>query len=172
MQDLSHLHSHWLGFQISPLSQVPLSMNCLLSHMHLSSFRLCLLLQTLASSLHLHLHVSCQSIYLVSLVVDIRLNTLTFKFLTTSGIHNFAYGSLILLQLPLHLLVLILKRKNTGSLLLTLAIYGLLLLSWSFIEVRFNGFSIDKLQLKNVIAEIITCSTNTSILLYYVILFR
>ena len=40
----------------------------------------------------------------------IRLNTLAFKFFTTSGTHVFAYGSLILLQLPLHLLVLILKR--------------------------------------------------------------
>ena len=46
---------------------------------------------------------------LVSLVLDIRLNTLTFKSFTTSGTHIFAYESLILLQLPLHLLVLILK---------------------------------------------------------------
>ena len=37
---------------------------------------------------------------------DIRLNTLRFVFLTTSGTHNFAYRSLILLQLPLHLLIL------------------------------------------------------------------
>ena len=39
-----------------------------------------LLLQTLASNLHLHLHVSCHFMCLVSLVLDIRLNTLTFKF--------------------------------------------------------------------------------------------
>ena len=45
----------------------------------------------------------------VSLVVDIRLNNLTFKSFTTSGTHIFAYGSPILLQLPLHLLALILK---------------------------------------------------------------
>ena len=64
------------------------------------------MLQTLASSLHLHLHV-----FLVSLVFDIRLNILTFKFFTTSGTHIFAYGSLILLQLPQYLLVLILRIK-------------------------------------------------------------
>ena len=69
----------------------------------------CLLLQALSSSLHLHLHASCRSRSLVSLVLDIRLNTLTFKFFTTSGTHIFAYGSLILLQLPLHLLFLMLK---------------------------------------------------------------
>ena len=44
---------------------------------------------------------------------------------TTSGTHNFAYGSLILLQVPLPLLVLILKGKTTESLLLTLTISGL-----------------------------------------------
>ena len=44
--------------------------------------------------------------YLVSLVLEIRLSTLTFMFLTTSGTRNVAYGSLILLQLPLHLLIL------------------------------------------------------------------
>ena len=47
--------------------------------------------------------------YIVSLDLNIGLNTLTFKYFTTSGTQIFAYGSLILLQLPLHLLVLILK---------------------------------------------------------------
>ena len=65
--------------------------------------------------------------FLVSLVLDIRLNALTFKFLTTPGTHSFAYGSLTLLQLPFHLLTLILKGKNTGSTLLTLTICGLTL---------------------------------------------
>ena len=37
---------------------------------------LCLLLQTLASNLHLHLQVSCKSVCLVSFVLEIRLNTL------------------------------------------------------------------------------------------------
>ena len=59
-------------------------------HTHLSSFQRCLLLKKLASSLHLHLHVSYHFIYLVSLVLDIRLKTLTFNFLATSGTHNFA----------------------------------------------------------------------------------
>ena len=59
-----------------------------------------------------------------SLVLDIRLNTLIFKFLNNT---NFAYGSLILLELQLHLLVLILKGYNTDSSLLTLIISGLTL---------------------------------------------
>ena len=51
----------------------------------------------------MHLQVSCQFMCLVSLVLDIRLNTLTFKSFTVSGTQIFAYGSLMLLQLPLHL---------------------------------------------------------------------
>ena len=72
--------------------------------MHLSSFNLCLLLQTLASSLHLHLQVSCNFMYIVLLVIEIRLYPFTFMFLITLGTHDFAYGSLMLLQVPLHLL--------------------------------------------------------------------
>ena len=64
---------------------------------------------------------------LVLLVLDTRLNTLTFKFFTTSGTQNFANGLLILFQLPLHLLVLILKEKNTGSSTVTLTICGVTL---------------------------------------------
>ena len=69
--DLSHSHLQLLGFQINPLSHTPLSINSQHSHVHLSSFQYCLLLQTLALRLHLHLHVSCCSICLVSLVLDI-----------------------------------------------------------------------------------------------------
>ena len=81
-------------------------------HLHLPLFPHYLLLQKLASNLHLHLHVSCHFICLASLVLYIRLSTLTFKFFTKSGTHIFAYGSLILLPLPPHLLVLILKPWN------------------------------------------------------------
>ena len=102
-------HSQLLGFQINHLSHIPLSINSLHSHLHLFLFQRCLLFQTIASNLQLHLNVSCHSINLVSLVLDIKLNTLTFKFFTTSGAQVFTYGLLALLQLPLHLLVLILK---------------------------------------------------------------
>ena len=85
---------------------MPLSINTLHSHLRLSSFQRWSLLQTLLLNLHLHLHIS--SMHLISLVPDTRLNTLMFKFLTTSRTHNFASGLLILLQLPLHLLILIL----------------------------------------------------------------
>ena len=107
--DLSHSHSHLLGFQINQLSHIPLSINSLHPHLHLSSFHLCILLQTLALNLHMHLQVSCHIICLVSLILDIKLNTLTFMFLMISGTHNLAYGSLILLQLPLHLFTAVLK---------------------------------------------------------------
>ena len=101
--DLSHSHSQLLGFQINPLSHVPLPINSLHSHLHLSSFHHCLLLQALALNPHMHLQVSCHIIYLISLILDIKLNTLTFMFLTTSGTSNLGYGSLIPLQLPPHL---------------------------------------------------------------------
>ena len=92
LQFLSHLHSQLLGFQINPLSHVPLSINSLHSHLHLCLFHHCLLLQTIASNLHSHFHFSCHFINLVSLVLDIRLNTLTFKSFITSGTQIFAYG--------------------------------------------------------------------------------
>ena len=82
--DLSHSHSQVLGFQTNPLSNIPLLINSLHSHLHLSSFHLCLLLQTLAVNLHMHLQVSCHIMCLVSLILDIKLNTLTFMFLMTS----------------------------------------------------------------------------------------
>ena len=109
------MHSQLLGSLNNTLSYTPLSINSLHPHLYLSLFQRYLLLQTLLLNLHLHLHVSCYFMHLVSLVLVTRFNTLTFKFFTTLGRHNFASGLLVLLQLPLHLLVLILKRKNTGS---------------------------------------------------------
>ena len=54
----------------------------------------------LASNLHLHLQALCQDICLVSLILDIRLNTLVLMSLTTSGTY-LAYGSLMSLQMSL-----------------------------------------------------------------------
>ena len=65
---------------------------------------------------------------------------------------------------------LILKGKETGSSLLTLTISGIILNSWMFNEAHFNGFIFDKLQLKNIIAEINTCFLNQTNL-YYIIFF-
>ena len=59
--DLSHSQLHLLGFQINLLSHIFLSTNPLYSHLHLSSFHFCLLLQTLEFDLHLHLQVLCHS---------------------------------------------------------------------------------------------------------------
>ena len=110
--DLSHSQAQLLGFQIYPLSHTILLTKSFHSHLHLSSFHTCLLLQTAEVNLHTHLQVSCHIICLVSLIRDIKLNTLTFMFLMISGTHNLAYGSLILLQLPLHLFTLIRKDKT------------------------------------------------------------
>ena len=108
--DLSHSQLQLIGFQASPLPHLSLSINSSLhSRLHLSLIHLCLLLQILESSLHLQLQFSCHSMCLLRLLHEMKLNTLTFMFLTASGTHNLAYGSLILLQLPLHLFALILK---------------------------------------------------------------
>ena len=92
---------------------------------------------------------------LVSLALKRKLNTLWSKFFTTSGTHIFAYGSLIILQLPLHLLVLILTEQNVGSSLLPLRIYDLILHSSLFIEAHFQGVALSVITLKNDIATII-----------------
>ena len=110
--------------KINKLSHTPLTISYLHWHLNLSLFQRCLLLQTLASNLNMHLHLSC---YLVSLVLDIRLNISTFMLFITLITQIFPYGSLILLPLQLHLIVLILKGKNTGSSLITLVISGLAL---------------------------------------------
>ena len=70
--DLSHSHLllGLLGFQICPLSHIPLSINSLHSHRHLFLLQCYLLLQTLASNIHF----SCHFICFVSLVLDITIN--------------------------------------------------------------------------------------------------
>ena len=83
--------------------------------------------------IYIHTYTFHTILCLVSVVLDIRLNTLRFNFFTASGTHSFAYGSLILLQLQLHLLVLILKGQNSGSLLLRLIIFCLTLHAWIII---------------------------------------
>ena len=74
------------------------------------------------------------------------MNTLTFKSFTTSVTHIFAYGSLILLEPPLHLLALIRKGYNTGLLRLTLRISGLTLHSSFFIEMQLKEVALTKLD--------------------------
>ena len=46
--DLSHPHSKSLGFQIDPLSHMPLSTNSLHSHLHLSLFQHCFVIANTA----------------------------------------------------------------------------------------------------------------------------
>ena len=91
-------------------------------------------------------------------------------FLTTSGAHNFAYGSLILLQLPLHLFTLILKGYNEGSLLFISIIFVLILHSLLLIEANFKEFTFNGLQLKKIVVKN-SFLINPNIL-YYAIIFH
>ena len=75
-----------------------------------------------------------------------------------------------MLQLPLHLLVLIIKGQNTGSLLLTLTISGLTLHFWLFIEIQLNEFTLIKVD-KIVNPAKNAFLTNPNTLLHYVIFF-
>ena len=59
LHGLLHSQLQLLGFKTNPLSHSCLSTNYLHSHLHLSSFQLCLLLQTLEFNLHSHLQLSC-----------------------------------------------------------------------------------------------------------------
>ena len=95
--DVSNSLSQLLEFEINPSLHTPLSINSLHLQLYLSSFQRYFLFQTLSSNLHLHLHVWCHFLCLVSLVLDIRLKALTFASFATSGTHIFAYGSLMLL---------------------------------------------------------------------------
>ena len=95
---------------------------------------------------------------------------MTFKSFITSGTHIFAYGLLILLQLPLHLPVLILNGKNIGLLLLTLTIYGLVLHSWLIIEIHSNELTF--VRFDRIVNPIkITFLTHPNIFIYTMSLF-
>ena len=126
--------------QINPLSHTPLSINSL----HYT----CIYLHSSAVYYYKHCHLIYTCIYKFHVILDIRLNTLAYKFFTISVTHNFACGLLIFLQLPLHLFILILKvKKNTGSSLLTLTICDLTLHSWLFIEMQLSGIAFSEAAL-------------------------
>ena len=141
------------------------------SHLHLSSLQRSLLLQTLQLNLHSHLHVSCHSMYFVLLVPDIRLNTLTFKIFYNIRNTQFCAWVINIVTTPLHLLVLILRRKYTESSPLTLTICGLTLHSWLFIEIQRNIFTLVRVNKHgNPVKKHLLI--NPSILLYYFILYH
>ena len=82
----------------------------------------------------------------------------------------FAYGWLILLQLPLHLLVLILNGKTTGLSPLALTTYGLVLHSWLLNEIQLNEFTLVKLdKIYNPTKN--NFLTNPNILIYTMLFF-
>ena len=66
--NLPHSHEQVLGFQIYPLSHTnSLIESSLHSHLHLSLFHVCLILQTAEVNLHIHLQDSCHIICRASL---------------------------------------------------------------------------------------------------------
>ena len=108
LTELPFLYSHLqlLGLQTNLLSHFLLTKH---SHLHLSLFHLCLLLQIIGFNLHTHLQLSCHFICSVLFFHDIRSNTFALTFLITFGTHTLEYGLPILLQFPLHLFTLILN---------------------------------------------------------------
>ena len=137
---LSHSHSKILGFQINYLSHISLSNN---SHLHLFLFQRWLLLQTIASNLHLHLHFSCYSINLVSLVLDIRLNTFTFKFFY--NIRNTNFWIRIINIITTAATFAYFNTKRIKCRIITININNLVSHSWYFIEIQFKEFAFIKL---------------------------
>ena len=107
---------------------------------------------------------------LVSLVLDIRLNTLAFKFFITSGTHIPAFGALLLLQLPLHLLVLMLKEKDTGSSILHKQFVVLLYILDCSLKYNLMNLRLLKL-IKLLILQKKIFLTNSNILLHHFIFF-
>ena len=105
---LLFLYSHLqlLGFQTKLLSHF---LSIKHSHLHLSLFHFCLLLQIIGSNLHTHLQLSFHFICFVLFFHDIKSNTFAVIFLTTFGTHTLEYGLLILLQYTMHLFTLILN---------------------------------------------------------------
>ena len=126
---------------MNPLSLTSLSINSLHSHQHISSLQCCLLLQTLASSLHLHLHVSRHSMCLVSLVLDIRLNTSTFKFFYNIRNTQFWIGIIDIVTTTTTFTCFNPQRKKHRF--ITINTNNLWSLhSWLFIEIQLNKFTI------------------------------
>ena len=68
-----------LGFHIYPLSHTGLlTKSSLHSHLQVFLFHSCLSLQIALVKQHIHLHVSCQTIFLVPLILANKLKTLIF----------------------------------------------------------------------------------------------
>ena len=120
---------------------MPLSINSLHSRLHLWLFQRCLLLQAPSSSLHLHSQASCHSMILVSLVLDTKLNTLTFKCISTSGTHHMDMHIICIWIIDIitttAAFIYTVGIQKKGSLLLIFTICGLISHSRLFIQTHF-----------------------------------
>ena len=101
---LWHSQSNVHGFHTQSSLQKLQWSKVLHSHQHPSLFHLCFELRTLSFNLDLQSHDLCWNKHLNSFILCIKLNKFTFYALSRT--HTRAYGSLIVLQLPPHLLTL------------------------------------------------------------------
>ena len=85
------------------------------------------------------------SVNLVLLLLDIRLNTLTFKFFYNIRNTNFCIRIINITTTATAFIVSIINGKNTGSSPLTLTTCGLVLHFWFFIQIQLNGIAFKEL---------------------------
>ena len=107
------------------------------SHLHLSSLQRFLSLQALPFSLHLHLHISCHSMCLVLLVIDFRLNTLTFKFFYSIRNTQFCMWIIDVVATTAAFIYFNAKKKQHKIIFISTNS----LHSWLFIKIQFSEFT-------------------------------
>ena len=149
---------------------MPLSINSLHSRLHLWLFQRCLLLQAPSSSLHLHSQASCHSMILVSLVLDTKFNTLTFKFISTSGTHHMDMHIICIWIIDIiTTTAAFIYTVGIKEGFITVDIYYL----WSYFILSiihsntFHRFTFNTLQPKNVIATTDAFLINLNIFISY-----
>ena len=128
------------------------------------------ILETFSPNLHSHLHVPCHSINLVSLVLDIRSNTLTFKLFYNIRNTNFCIRIVNIITSTTTFTRFNTNGKNTGSFLLTLTTCGFVLHSRLFIEIQLNELALAEPDKKANPMEN-TFLTNPNIFIYTISFF-
>ena len=123
--------------------QEPQSSYSLHTQRHSLWFCFCCELHTLSFDQYLQSHDSCWIKNIVLFILDIKSNTFTF-IIFTFGTHIRAYGSIIALHIPPHLLTLTVNGLKRVSLKFILITIGLVWYGWIFRDTNF----INNLELK------------------------
>ena len=123
--------------------QEPQSSYSLHTQRHSLWFYFCCELHTLSLDQYLYSHDSCWIKNLVLFILDIKSNNSTF-IIFTFGNHVRAYGSIIALHIPPHLLTLTVNGLKRVSLKFILITIGLVWYGWIFRDTNF----INNLELK------------------------